>query len=90
MTFVACVRRSRSGIESTNSLLKRVTGLGRLRVRGRRAVFASILLKVAGWNLLRAVASLRKAAESLQFSSVQPLQRSMEAGSQLPTKTLAS
>lgn len=46
--------RKRSGIESTNSLLKRVTGLGRLRVRGRPAVFMSVLLKIAGWNLLRA------------------------------------
>ena len=44
----------RSGIESTNSSLKRVTGLGQLRVRGRAAVFTSILLKVAGWNLLQA------------------------------------
>jgi len=50
--------RLRSGIEATNSLLKRVTGLDRLRVRGRPAVFSSILLKVAGWNLLRA-ASVR-------------------------------
>ena len=46
--------RVRSGIEATNSLLKRVTGLDRLRVRGRPAVFSSILLKVAGWNLMRA------------------------------------
>ena len=45
--------RKRSGIESTNSLLKRVTGLGRLRVRGKRSVFMSIYLKVAGWNVLR-------------------------------------
>ena len=50
--------RLRSGIEATNSLLKRVTGLDRLRVRGRPTVFSSILLKVAGWNLLRA-ASVR-------------------------------
>ena len=50
--------RLRSGIEATNSVLKRVTGLDRLRVRGRPAVFSSILLKVAGWNLLRA-ASVR-------------------------------
>ena len=35
-------------------MLKRVTGLNRLRVRGRPAVFSSILLKVAGWNLLQA------------------------------------
>lgn len=49
--------RLRSGIESTNSLVKRVTGLGRLRVRGRAAVFHAIRLKVAGWNLLRAATS---------------------------------
>jgi hypothetical protein len=34
--------RKRSGIESTNSLLKRVTGLDRLRVRGQKSVFMSI------------------------------------------------
>jgi len=56
--------RVRSGIEATNSLLKRVTGLGRLRVRGRPAVFMSILLKVAGWNLMRA-ASVRSLMEKL-------------------------
>ena len=45
-------------LEATNSMLKRVTGLDRLRVRGRPVVFSSIMLKVAGWNLLRA-ASVR-------------------------------
>ena len=50
--------RKRSGIEATNSILKRVTGLGRLRVRGRPGVFHSILLKVAGWNLLQAARAL--------------------------------
>lgn len=44
----------RSGIEGTNSGLKRRTGLGRLRVRGRPAVSHAIYLKVAGWNILRA------------------------------------
>ena len=48
--------RVRSGIEGTNSGLKRRTGLGQLRVRGRPAVFRSILLKVTGWNILRASA----------------------------------
>jgi hypothetical protein len=52
----------RSGIESTNSGLKRRLGLGKLRVRGRKAVFHAIYLKVAGWNLLRAVACGRLAA----------------------------
>jgi len=59
--------RVRSGIESTNSLLKRGTGLGRLRVRGRKAVFMSILLKVAGWNVLRAAKALCKATKSSIF-----------------------
>jgi hypothetical protein len=44
----------RGGIEGTNSGLKRKTGLGQLRVRGGPAVFHAILLKVAGWNMLRA------------------------------------
>ena len=48
--------RVRGGIEGTNSGLKRRTGLGRLRVRGQPHVFRSILLKVAGWNILRAAA----------------------------------
>jgi hypothetical protein len=56
--------RNRSGVESTNSLIKRVTGLGRLRVRGQPAVFMSIYLKVAGWNVLRA-AAVRSLLEKL-------------------------
>jgi hypothetical protein len=47
----------RSGIESTNSGLKRRLAMGQLRVRGSPSVFPSILLKIAGWNLLRAAAS---------------------------------
>jgi len=46
--------RIRGGIEGTNSGLKRKTGLGQLRVRGRPAVFQAIYLKIAGWNILRA------------------------------------
>lgn len=48
--------RIRGGIEGTNSGLKRRTGLGRLRVRGQPGVFRCILLKVAGWNILRTAA----------------------------------
>ena len=59
--------RMRSGIESTNRLLKRLTGLGRLRVRSQPAVFLRVLLKVAGWNLLRA-ASVRSLLEKLAKS----------------------
>jgi hypothetical protein len=47
----------RAGIESTNSGLKRRTGLGRLRCRSAPRVFHTILLKVCGWNLLRATAT---------------------------------
>jgi len=46
--------KTRGGIEATNSGLKRKTGLGQLRVRGRPAVFQAIYLKIAGWNILRA------------------------------------
>lgn len=49
--------RRRSGIESTNSGLKRRLAMGQLRVRGSPSVFPSILLKIAGWNLLRAAGS---------------------------------
>jgi len=44
----------RGGIEGTNSGLKRRIGLGRLRVRGRTAVYHAIYLKITGWNILRA------------------------------------
>jgi len=44
----------RGGIEGTNSCLKQKTGLGRLRVRGRPAVFNAIYLRIVGWNILRA------------------------------------
>lgn len=44
----------RGGIEGTNSGLKRKTGLGRLRVRGKPAVFHAIYLKITGWNIMRA------------------------------------
>ena len=50
--------RKRAGGESVNSALKRRMGLGRLRVRGRRAVNHAIYLRIAGWNILRAAASL--------------------------------
>lgn len=51
--------RKRSGIESTNSGLKRRLGLNRLRVRGLKAVTTAVLLKITGWNLLRASASAK-------------------------------
>lgn len=47
----------RAGIEGTNSGLKRRLGMGQLRVRGSPSVFQTILLKVIGWNVLRAAVS---------------------------------
>jgi hypothetical protein len=44
----------RAGIESTNSGIKRRTGMARLRVRGKKSVFHAIILKVAGWNIFQA------------------------------------
>lgn len=49
--------RRRAGIESTNSGLKRRLGLSRLRTRGDPAVRRSILLRITGWNILRASAA---------------------------------
>jgi hypothetical protein len=46
--------RIRAGIEGTNSGLKRRTGLGRVRARGRPRVFHKIVMKVCGWNILQA------------------------------------
>ena len=58
----------RAGLESTNSGLKRRLGVGQLRVRGAKAVYHALRLKVAGWNLLRAAASgklAKKMAEAM-------------------------
>jgi hypothetical protein len=49
--------RTRAGIESTNGGLKRREGLGRVRARGQPRVFHRILMKICGWNILRAAAA---------------------------------
>lgn len=51
--------RKRSGIEGTNSALKRARGFGHLRVRGRPAVATALYLKAAGHNLLQAARCVR-------------------------------
>lgn len=45
----------RAGIEATNSELKRVQGLGKLRVRRGKRVKLAVYLKAAGCNLRRAL-----------------------------------
>lgn len=57
---------ARAGLEATNSSLKRRTGLGRVRVRGGPRVFYAILMKCAGWNVLRAAASATLRAKVVQ------------------------
>ena len=57
----------RSGIEGTNSGIKRKTGLDRLRVRGKESVFNVIFLKTAGWNILRATSSKKMKAKIAQL-----------------------
>jgi hypothetical protein len=58
--------RKRSGIEATNSGLKRTTGLSRLRVRGKASVFQAMLLKVTGWNIMRAASNPKLLARLLK------------------------
>ena len=58
--------RWRSGIEGTNSCLKR--RLGRLRVCGLKSVKLTVLLKLASWNILRATA-LRNQRQSASVSA---------------------
>jgi hypothetical protein len=49
------VYSKRAGIESTNSGIKRRTGMSRVRVRGKASVYNAILLRAAGWNIFQAV-----------------------------------
>lgn len=53
---------ARAGIESTNSGLKNRLGMGDLRVRGSPSVFQALLLKIAGWNVLRSAAAQKMRA----------------------------
>ncbi len=46
--------RWRSGIEAVNAKLKRMMGMGRLRVRGLERVRLAVSLKVLGWNIFQA------------------------------------
>jgi hypothetical protein len=50
----------RAGGESVNSGLKRKTGMGRVRTRGSPRVRMAVLLRCAGWNMMRALAALKK------------------------------
>jgi hypothetical protein len=60
--------RWRAGIEGTNSCLKRRLSLKRLRVRGLKPVKMAVLLKLTGWNILRAVALRLKRTREASFA----------------------
>lgn len=51
--------RWRSGIEAVNAKLKRMMGMGRLRVRGLKRVRLAVTLKVLGWNIVQAARALK-------------------------------
>lgn len=59
---------TRAQIEGLNSALKRRTGLGKLRYRGKRSVFMSVFLKLAGWNISRAAAGFAKTGKKMVIS----------------------
>ena len=69
--------RLRGGLEGTNSGLKRRTGLGQLRVRGKPRVSHAIYLKIAGWNILRAsvCAKIREIVYERANAAILGLQR---------------
>lgn len=71
--------KKRAGIESTNSGIKRRTGMARLRVRGKKSVFHAIRMKVAGWNILQAAR-----AEKMRAYVKEKMSNAMQAGTMRP------
>jgi hypothetical protein len=49
----------RAGIESTNSGIKRRTGMSRVSVRGEVSVYHAMLLRLAGWNIFQAAKTMK-------------------------------
>lgn len=69
----------RAGLESTNSALKRATGMGRLRTRGLKRMRLGVLLRCAGWNIKRAVAALRARARQTGMDVLGALEMALVA-----------
>ena len=69
----------RAGLESTNSALKRATGLGRLRTRGLKRMRLGVLLRCAGWNIKRSVAALRARARRAGTDLARALKKALAA-----------
>ena len=76
------IYNKRAGIESTNSGIKRRTGMARLRVRGKKSVFHTIIFKIAGWNILQAAKAgkMRKYVAGKMNKSVKPEVQNQNAG----------
>jgi hypothetical protein len=68
----------RAGLESTNSALKRATGMGRLRTRGLKRMRLGVLLRCAGWNMKRAVAALRARARRAGTDLARTLEKALQ------------
>ena len=49
----------RAQVEGTIGSIKRLTGMVRLRYRGKESIFSSLELKLTGWNISRARASAK-------------------------------
>jgi len=82
--------RIRAGIEGTNSAIKRKTGLDRLRVRGALSVDYAILMKIAGWNVLRAACSKKMKGYLPTEANLRKLLRQISALAELITASLAT
>ena len=50
---------ARAQLEGTIGSIKTRTGMVRLRYRGKKSVYSSMYLKIAGWNISRAAASAK-------------------------------
>jgi len=82
--------RIRAGIEGTNSAIKRKTGLDRLRVRGALSVDYAILMKVAGWNILRAACSKKMKGYLPTQANLRKLMGQISTLAELITASLAT
>jgi len=72
--------KKRSGIEATNSGIKRRTGMDRIGVRGKKGVFHAILMKVTGWNILQAARSTK-----MRDYVAGKMEKARQAGQQNPS-----
>jgi hypothetical protein len=69
----------RSGIEATNSELKRAHGLGKLRVRRMPRVLLAVSCKLTACNIKRWLRAIAEAAEKAGLSPIQAVCRALAA-----------